>query len=181
MRLVNQRWYVYWACFMSRWHHKIVGVRYLLDPAWTGYSHWQKYALLALHPLSWVASMSSVRGTLTSSRLLGFMNRNTRHMTITVMGAMGICESVEMWEKILISNAPTICYWTTVRDYLLINCRFIRGQLVGDWHLPLSACSDMFPWLFAFGHTNYARWMPAFLKDMAQLSAIHPSVHEAFM
>ena len=28
---------------------------------------------------------------------------------------------------------PTICYWTTVREYLLINCRFIRGQRVGHW------------------------------------------------
>ena len=34
-------------------------------------------------------------------------------------------EPMEMWKKRLISNAPTICYWTTVRDYLHINCRFI--------------------------------------------------------
>jgi len=37
-------------------------------------------------------------------------------------------EPIEMWEKRLISNAPTICYWTTVRDYMLIQCRFVRGS-----------------------------------------------------
>ena len=31
------------------------------------------------------------------------------------------------------------------------------------------------------GHTNYARWMPVFLKDMACLPETHPSVHEGFM
>ena len=39
---------------------------------------------------------------------------------------------MEIWEKRLVNNVPTICYWTTVREYLLINCRFIRG------HWPLT-------------------------------------------
>lgn len=90
-------------------------------------------------------------------------------------------EPIEMWEKRLISNAPTICYWMIVREYLLLNCRFVRGQRVGDWPLTLSACDEMCRWFFAFGHTNYARWMPVFLKDMAQLPESHPSVHQAFM
>ncbi|KAJ8387599.1 hypothetical protein AAFF_G00152950 [Aldrovandia affinis] len=90
-------------------------------------------------------------------------------------------ETMEMWENRLNSNAPTVCYWMTVRDYLMINCRFIRGQRVGNWPLTLNACEDLCPWLFAFGHTNYARWMPIFLKDMATLRDTHPSVHEAFM
>ena len=90
-------------------------------------------------------------------------------------------EPMDIWEKRLISKAPTICYWTTVRDFLLINCRFIRGQRVGDWPLTLNACDDMCSWFFAFGHTNYARWMPVFLRDMARLPETHPSIHEAFM
>ena len=49
-------------------------------------------------------------------------------------------EPMEIWEKRLVNNVPTICYWTTVREYLLINCRFIRGQRVGHWprtHWPM--------------------------------------------
>ena len=38
-------------------------------------------------------------------------------------------EPIEMWEKRLISNAPTINYWTTVREYLLVNCRFIEWAI----------------------------------------------------
>ncbi|XP_076158119.1 uncharacterized protein LOC143140875 [Alosa pseudoharengus] len=90
-------------------------------------------------------------------------------------------ESMEMWENRLRNNAPTTSYWLTVRDYLRINCRLIRGQRVRNWPLTLNALEDLCPWLFAFGHTNYAHWMPVFLKDMANLPDTHPAVHEAFM
>ena len=93
----------------------------------------------------------------------------------------GSHEPVEVWEKRLTANAPTDCYWTTVRDYLLINCRFVLGQRMDNWPLTLNACDDLCPWLFAFGHTNYAHWTPVFLKDVACLPDTHPSVHEAFM
>ena len=86
-----------------------------------------------------------------------------------------------MWEKRLINNVPTINYWTSVREYLLINCRFVRGQRLGDWLLILNACDEICPWLFAFGHTNYARWALVFLRDMARSPETHPSIHEAFM
>ena len=88
---------------------------------------------------------------------------------------------MNMRERRLSERAATICYWRTVQDYLLIICRFVRGQRVGDWPLTLDACTDLCSWFFAFGHTNYARWIPVFLKDMAALPEIHPSVHEAFV
>ena len=40
--------------------------------------------------------------------------------------------TLEMWEKELVRNYPTICYWTTMREFLLINCRFVRGHRSGD-------------------------------------------------
>ena len=95
--------------------------------------------------------------------------------------ALILCIPMEMWEKWLISNVPTINYWTSVREYLLINCRFVRGQRLGDWLLILNACDQMCSRFFAFGHTNYARWVPVFLRDMARLPETHPSVHEALM
>ena len=54
-------------------------------------------------------------------------------------------EPMEIWEKRLVNNVPTICYWTTVREYLLINCRFIRGQRVGHWPLTLNSCNELCP------------------------------------
>lgn len=52
---------------------------------------------------------------------------------------------------------------------------------MGDWPLTLNACHDLCPLFFAFGHINYASWMPVFLKDMAHLPEVHPSIHEAFL
>jgi len=66
-------------------------------------------------------------------------------------------------------------------SYMLILCRFVWGQRTGDWPLTLKSIEEMCPWFFAFGQTNYARWTPVFLKDMARLPQIHPTVHEALM
>ena len=90
-------------------------------------------------------------------------------------------ETTVMWEKRLVSYAPTFGYWKTVHDYLSINSSFVRGQRAGDWPLTLNACYNLCPWFFAFGHTNYARWMSVFLKDMACLHEAHPNVHKAIM
>ena len=87
-------------------------------------------------------------------------------------------KSMDMWENRLIHDAPTVSNWITVRNYLLINCRFVRGHRLGDWPLTLSACEELCPWFSTFVYTNYARWMPIFLKDMASLQDIHRSVHE---
>ncbi|KAL8609400.1 hypothetical protein ACOMHN_019890 [Nucella lapillus] len=76
-------------------------------------------------------------------------------------------EPTDVWEQRLIDASPTISYWTTVREYLLINCHFVKGQQQGDWPLTLSACEDLCSWFFVFGHTNYARWLPVFLQNMA--------------
>ena len=37
------------------------------------------------------------------------------------------------------------------------------------------------PYFFAFDQTNYSRWVPVFLRDMAQLPTLHPDVHDNFM
>ncbi len=93
----------------------------------------------------------------------------------------GLPEPIQAWEERLSATAPTMHYWKTVTDYLLINCRFVRAQRIGDWPLALSAFKDLCPYFFILGHTNYARWLPVFLRDMARLPLIHPSVHDAFL
>lgn len=90
-------------------------------------------------------------------------------------------EPMAIWERRLVTNAPTVLYWVTVREYLSLMCRFVEGQRLGDWQQTLSTLHEMCPWFFTFGHTNYARWLPVFLRDMAKLQEKHPSVHEAFM
>ena len=44
----------------------------------------------------------------------------------------------------------------------------------------LDALTELVPWFHALDHTNYARWLPVHLKDMAELSKKHPEVAKAF-
>lgn len=36
-------------------------------------------------------------------------------------------------------------------------------------------------WFFALEHPNYSRWLLVHIRDMKQLSVIHPAVYENFM
>ena len=90
--------------------------------------------------------------------------------------------SFEMWEKNLFSLSPTAKYWgNTVRDFLLRYISFIRSQRVGNWHQCISAIDKLCPYYFALGHTNYSRWVPVFLRDMARLPNTHPDVYKEYM
>jgi len=44
----------------------------------------------------------------------------------------------------------------------------------------LDALTELTPWFYALDHTNYARWIPVHLRDMAQLSKQHPDVYREF-
>ncbi|MES9879344.1 MAG: hypothetical protein ABW185_00490 [Sedimenticola sp.] len=91
-------------------------------------------------------------------------------------------ETLDMWELRLLSTSPTACYWgKIVRDFLLTSCSFVRNQRIGNWPGTLDAIDDLCPYFFALGHTNYSRWVPVFLRDMAQLPHRHPAVHANFM
>ena len=74
-----------------------------------------------------------------------------------------------MWEQHLLLTSPTACYCGKV-----VLC-------LGNWSGTLDAIDDLCPYFFALGHTNYSRWVPVFLRDMAQLPHCHPAVHANFM
>jgi len=44
----------------------------------------------------------------------------------------------------------------------------------------LDALAELASWLFALDHTNYARWIPFQLKDIAELSIKQPDVLKEF-
>jgi hypothetical protein len=89
--------------------------------------------------------------------------------------------SFEMWQQIHAGQSATFWFWLLVEKTLLTLSRFYRAQRSGDWILTKEALFDFCPLFFSFGHTNYARWLPVFLKDMAQLEFSHPEIHAEFM
>ena len=46
--------------------------------------------------------------------------------------------------------------------------------------MNLDALTELVPWFFALDHTNYARWIPVHLRDMAELANKHPYVFQQF-
>ncbi|KAL8625684.1 hypothetical protein ACOMHN_043959 [Nucella lapillus] len=153
--------------------------------------------LLAASGWERMFSMANIFSSGVTASLLGGKHvKRTRyayHLTLALLHVLklraykeyctgyGPHEPTDVWEQRLIDASPTISYWTTVREYLLINCHFVKGQRQGDWPLTLSACENLCSWFFVFGHTNYARWLPVFLQNMARLPDLHPSVHAEFM
>ena len=57
---------------------------------------------------------------------------------------------------------------------------YIRAKRVGNWDLHLSSVVKMTPYMFAYDHTNYARWMSVYVCDMRLLLISEPSVQMEF-
>lgn len=57
---------------------------------------------------------------------------------------------------------------------LMLN--FIRATRDGDWDMHLKTVAAMVPWLFSYDRLNYARYLPAYLYEMAALKKTHPTV-----
>ena len=49
-----------------------------------------------------------------------------------------------------------------------------------SFQMYLDALTELVPWFHALDHTNYARWLPVHLRDLAELSRKHPEVAKAF-
>ena len=109
---------------------------------------------------------------------LEIMKRHSYEEYLTVLGPH---EPIDIWEKRLDDNCPTVNFWITVRTFLKCYLRFIRGQRTGDWMLTLDSIDDLCGYFFAFDRLMYARFTPVFLRDMACLPELHPNVHAAFM
>ena len=59
--------------------------------------------------------------------------------------------------------------------------RFVRSLREGDFPLYVQSCDELCSWFHALDHTNYARWLPVYVRDMVQLAQQNPEVHAEFM
>ena len=57
---------------------------------------------------------------------------------------------------------------------------FIRAQRDGLWDMYLESFAAILPWLTIYDHTNYARWRPIVLTEMANLSTTAPDILNEF-
>ena len=80
------------------------------------------------------------------------------------------CEESEVKPK-------TFQFWNEYTKTLL---HYIRAERVRNWDLHLSSVVEMTRYMFAYDHTNYARWMSVYLCDMQLLPISAPSVQMEF-
>ena len=57
---------------------------------------------------------------------------------------------------------------------------FVHSLQVASFTIYLDTQIKHIPWFFTLDHTNYARWVPVHLKDMAELPNRHPEVAKEF-
>ena len=85
------------------------------------------------------------------------------------------------WVKKQCKEQPQFKYWSTTMDLQLIVLQFIRSIRERDFKMYIQTLLKLAPWLFAFDHVNYSRWLPVHISDMVNLQTKHPSVYQEFM
>ena len=60
------------------------------------------------------------------------------------------------------------------------NLIYVRSLREANFSMYQDALTELLPWFFALDHTNYARWIPVHLRDMAELANKHPDVFTEF-
>ena len=75
----------------------------------------------------------------------------------------------------------TFRYWSTYIDMVQILLQFTRSIREANWNLHLASVRAMLPWIFAYDHLNYARYLPAYWLEMTNIQSTHPAIYTAFM
>ena len=88
--------------------------------------------------------------------------------------------SFEDWCSQRERRYPQFQYWTTVLALELSTLIYVRSLREANFSMHLDALTELVPWFFALDHTNYARWIPVHLRDMAELANKHPDVFTEF-
>ena len=88
--------------------------------------------------------------------------------------------SLEIWCKERASRSPHFRYWEIVMEMESCILTFVCSLQDRNFDMYLDALTEFVPWFFALYHTNYARWVPVHLKDMANLSDRHPEIANEF-
>ena len=67
-------------------------------------------------------------------------------------------------------------YWYSVLQLELLVLTYIRSLRTSDFSLYVDSLTKLAPWMFCMDHTNYARWLPVHIRDMANLKKVHPLI-----
>ena len=89
-------------------------------------------------------------------------------------------EAFEAWCAKRKQEAPQFSFWYTALQLELLVLSFVKSLRTGNFALYVDSLTKLAPWFFILDHTNYARWVPVHLRDMANLSTAHPEIASEF-
>ena len=84
------------------------------------------------------------------------------------------------WRKRQEEEHPQFHFWSLTLDFELAILVLVRSLRESNFQLYMEACRALVPWFFALNHTNYARWLPIHIRDMASLDQLTPSLVSEF-
>ena len=75
------------------------------------------------------------------------------------------------------NDGPLKMFWNSYLEMVATLLSLIRATREGNWELHLECIKAVLPWFFAYDHTNYARFLPAYLVHMLELPDTHPEAY----
>ena len=63
----------------------------------------------------------------------------------------------------MIKTSLTYKFWDMIMQMELA---FVKAHRENNFALYVEALESLAPWSFAFDHSNYARWLPIYIRDM---------------
>ena len=76
------------------------------------------------------------------------------------------------------NKGPTATFWESYLSLVALLLDFVRSTREGNWDLHKACLVQMLPWMFAYDHINYARYLTIYAWDMIQLPSTHPVANE---
>jgi len=79
-----------------------------------------------------------------------------------------------------VAAVPQFHFWYLTLQLELLLLVFVRSLREANFEFYVDAVSTIVPWFFGLDHTNYARWLPIYLRDMCRLNDVAPDVASQF-
>uniref|UniRef100_UPI00358FFA87 uncharacterized protein n=1 Tax=Myxine glutinosa TaxID=7769 RepID=UPI00358FFA87 len=76
------------------------------------------------------------------------------------------------------NKKQTFGLWSSYIEIVEVILLFLRGTREANWELHLASVRRMLPWVFAYDHLNYSRYLPVYWLEMSDLATTHPTIHQ---
>ena len=111
---------------------------------------------------------------------LNLLQRRAYDQYVTNENNKSLCLDFDAWCSYNSDRHPQFKYWSMTLKLELLLLTFVRSIRQSDFDLYVESLAELAPWVFAFYHHHYARWICVHIRDMLSLSVSHPNIHQEF-